>query len=328
MGIDALSADEQQLLSSMRAGDAGLPPAPSAEPEPAPAAAEAPAEAAPAADPAAPEPTRTVPHEQFHAERERRRAAERALADQRAEAAAEKARIEERLQLLMQATSATQPASSAPAPAAAEAPNLEGDPIAYIRQLESRVNELAGTQRQAAERDLAAARVSELAGWGAAQERAFAEREPNYNPAISWLMQQRDAELRAIGIADPSARVQQLRQDALQLTAFARQQGANPAERFYQAAIARGWTAPVETAPGVPAAASAPASVAAPPSDAERAAAIQRGQAQAASIGSVGAAPRGEITAERLASMSDAEFERVYATMAKDPDALRRAFGA
>lgn len=327
MGIDALSADEQQLLSSMRSGDAGLAPAPNAEPEPALAAAEAPAEATPAAEPASPEQTRTVPHEQFHAERERRRAAERALADQRAEAAAEKARIEERLQLLMQATSAAQPGAPATAPAATEAPNLEGDPVAYIRHLEGRVNELAGTQRQAVERDLAAARVNELAGWGAAQERAFAEREPNYNPAISWLMQQRDAELRAIGIADQNARIQQLRQDALQLTAFARQQGSNPAERFYQAAIARGWTAPAEAAPGVPAAA-APVPVAAPPSDAERVAAIQRGQAQAASIGSVGAAPRGEITAERLASMSDAEFERVYATMAKDPDALRRAFGA
>lgn len=322
MGIDALSADEQQLLSSMRAGDAGRSPMPEAEP--APETPETQAEAAPSAEAPSPEPTRTVPHEQFHAERERRRAAERALADQRAEAAAEKARIEERLQLLMQATAA-QPSAPASAPAATEAPNLEGDPVAYIRHLESRVNELAGTQRQAVERDLAAARVNELAGWGAAQERAFAEREPNYNSAINWLMQQRDAELRAIGIADPNARVQQLRQDALQLTAFARQQGSNPAERFYQAAVARGWTPSPPASPGVPAAAPP---VPAPPSDAERAAAIQRGHAQAASIGSVGSAPRGEITAERLASMSDAEFERVYATMAKDPDALRRAFGA
>ena len=318
--IDTMTAEDNALMASMR--DEGPEPAVSepAHHEPASEPAHEP-EAAEHAEPVA-ERQKTVPHEQFHAERERRKQVQAELAKFREEQAANNARLEERFRLLSQAV---QPAAAPPAPAPV-IPEFDADPRAHIDGRLKSIEQQARESQQAAERAAAAfhqqQQTAEVRNWAASQEQAFEAQTPDYRVAMGHLVQARQAQLEALGVADPAQRQQMLANEVAQIAIQTRQQGRNFAQTLYALAKASGYAvAPVAPSPVAEA-------IEAPATPAERqAATIERGKAMAATVGTVGTAPATKLSPERIASMNEREFAALYAKVSKDPAAMREMFG-
>ena len=161
-----------------------------------------------------------------------------------------------------------------------------------------------------------------MRNWAASQEQQFEAATPDYRAAMGHLVNARQAQLEALGVADPAARQQMLANEVAQIAIQTRQQGRNFAETLYRLAKASGY-AVAQPAPSPVADA-----IEAPATPAERqAATIERGKAMSATVGSVGTAPATKLSPERIANMSDREFSAVYAKIAKDPAAMREMFG-
>lgn len=321
--LDVLDANDQKLMDQMRADDAAAPP----EPErvaPEPAATVAPAEPA-AADPAEPaaEPQSTVPQSALHAERERRKAAEKQLR----EISEKYARVDERMNLLMQAAQAVPQTTAAPVPP----PDPNQDPLGYVQhvnnelrgqiaQLSERVQKTEGLEKQVTQAQLEQAQMQELQMWGRSQEEEYArESAPDYLEAMTFLKNARAAQLQAMGISDPMQIQAAIAQDAAAVAQRARQNSMQLGQVFYDLAKAHGY------AKKAAAVSPAPAAATGTPTPAERLATAQRGADMASSLGAAGAAPRGELTPTALEQMSDAEFAKVLANM--NGSAMRQMFG-
>lgn len=329
-GLDSLTPEEQRLMDSMR--DDG-PDDAAAPTQDAPPVAEAPDdieipdldEPAPRADG-----RRTVPHAQFHAAREEAKAAKKALADsdaKRIEAetklATETARIQERVNLLT-ALAQTPPATPVPAAAVAEEdpiPDVNVDPIGHFqkaferlsKQVETRDAVIQGLQ----EHQRQAAQITELQNWGSTQEAAYMLHEPAYAPAMEHLKKTYDEELVDLGIVDPAHRQREINNMVTAVALKARQDGANFAERLYRQALRRGFvkstpaTAPLSPAPEIVSGGVIPPLDSAPSPAAARAARVEEGRDNSMTIGTVGAAPPGRISLEKLSSLPDEQFAKV-----------------
>ena len=313
-GLDTMSAEDNALMASMR----DEAPTPEFETAPEAAAPEPEHEEAPEAA----DPTRTVPHQALHAEREKRKAAEAKVAAAEQKAAVEAAKFAERFQMLAAAVQATQPAPQAPAPA--EIPDVNTDPIGHFKalyeQTQKAVKEQSAILTGFQEQQKQAREVSELRAWGTQQEQAFMAQEPSYVAAMDHLKQSRHAELEAVGITDPAQREALIMQDVTQIAQAARQQGVNYAERLYNVALKRGFQKATET-PAIPALDAAP-----PALDAIQRA--QRGRDSATTISAAGTAAPVALSPERIASMSDAQFSAYISKIKGDPAALRNLMGA
>lgn len=381
-GLDKLDASEQALFEAMRADDGGADlgapdpaPAPRAQPKPATTPAPAPepvddgGEVLIDIDPEPVDPvagdnrTRTVPHAQFHAANERRKAAEaKAAAAETARVAAETklatetARIQERVEILSK-LAAMPPAPAAPAPAPVapppiEVPDVNVDPVGHFRalaeqqtqraeQLAQQVKDVTGMVQGLQQGQQQAQQVAEMRNWGVAQEMAFEAREPAYRDAMAFLRQSRHDELEAIGVMDANERERIIGNDVNAIAHRALQEArqgrsdANFAERLFKAAQKRGFA---KAAPAPPAA--DPAAVAAaaiPPLDAEidptppvavdRATRIAQGRDNATTIGSLGAAPPARLSVEKIANMDERQFAALIKRMEGNPTALRDLMG-
>ncbi len=170
--------------------------------------------------------------------------------------------------------------------------------------------------------------------------RIFASREPNFVPAYQHLMNSRLAELAMYyfgkdvteeGVQLSAQEVQRIKQTAAQeerqLVQEALQQGQSPAQRVFQLARARGFrpqaAAPAaQAAPGNGAVQPAkPNGAAAQPSVTDEIAKIKQGQAAALTLSGGGGVPSNPMTAEKLANMSQEEFNRLMDTL--EPDEWR-----
>jgi hypothetical protein len=218
--------------------------------------------------------------------------------------------------------------------------------------LEAEVKELrAGSQQTSenlAERDLAATYVDDA--------NQFATTEPNFLPAYQFLMDTRIAELAIarFGQVDPKQLTQQefdaiekviaaeertLVQTALQRRGPDGRRGS-PARLIFDMAKARGFKpAAAAAAPAAGRVAPAVAGGAAPAAAAAAAAGSQQqpsvkdeidrikaGSDAALSLSSGGGAPASALTAQKLVSMSDAEFGHMMETL--DPEKLQELMGA
>ena len=225
--IDALSPEEIALRDSMRGDEtADLPDAPAAAAEPEPA--ETDLDDVVDTEPAADGRTRMVPHQQFHAANERRKAAEAKAAAAETKLATETARVNERLNILMQATQ--QAVASAQAPAAApavEIPDVTVDPVGHFKALHEQTAQALAETRAIVqgfqERSQQAQAVSELRSWAVAQETAFMSQEPAYQAAMDHLKAGRHKELEAPGVADPVERERIIFGDTTAIAMRARQ---------------------------------------------------------------------------------------------------------
>lgn len=169
----------------------------------------------------------------------------------------------------------------------------------------------------------------------------FAREKADFGEAYKHLVGQRHAQLALMGFNDANKRMEQIRNEERQLLELAFQQGRRPAEYIYNYAVTMGYnpaqsspppTQPTPVAPSAPQAAApvtnpAPTPpIGTPPaaapngqlSEAERL--LQQRNAQNASAtlsGSGGQSSEG-LTAEKLAQMSEAEFQQIYAKLGRD----------
>lgn len=322
--LDELTADEKALFDTMRAEDNSGP-----APEPKADQQRQQAETVETPEPVAKEPdaAKMVDKRALDEERTKRKAAEKASRDREVELA----KVNTRFEMLTKALEAN---AAQPAPTAPEtpAPAFDTDPKAWIdhnvrelnrkqEALDRRLAELATGANQATEQQRQMQAVAELQAWGQAQEVQFAQSTPDYQAAIEHLRAAKEAELRAVGIEDPVQIAGMIRQAVINTADVARRNGRNFAEVLYATSKANGFTG------NSPTAARAPATSV--DSAAER---LIRGNDMATTLGSTGAAPRGEPAATAIANMSDGEFEALYAKIQKMPAgqktaAMRNLFG-
>lgn len=329
-GLDKLTPDEVKLMEAMRADDDGAIPLDdgvkktlsrtAAKDEPA-AGVDPQIEIE---DPVEPQQqNNTVPHQAFHAERERRKAAEARAAEVEREKAADMARLQERLNTVIgiAQVAATPPAA---APVAEEAlPDVNTDPVGHFRAVSERqakkLGDLEAILSGFQQRQQSAAQHQELRNWGAAQEAAFASTEPSYNAAMNHLTASRHEELAAIGVTDPAERQRIIAQDVTNIANRARQEGANFAERLFTLAVKRGFEKAAPTAAATPA---IPALDAEPAVDRTASA-----RDNATTIGSLGAAPPTRLSVAKIADMNEAQFAALTERLRKEPGALERLMG-
>lgn len=274
------------------------------------------------------------------------------------EAQEQRARLDERTKLLLEAINTKQPPAPASAAAPKDEdpePDAEADPLAHIqwtnRRLAKQVEELTSGRKK--EQELTAAEQEEKQVYGefvGTLENA-ARADETYGEAFVHLRETRYRELgfiyAGIDVTDPAqcAKLTPQQQVALSdhiqrafyneqiMTArAARQAGFNPAEVVRNLAVARGYQPKAkEAAPQDPPAdppvrangkgngTAAPRAPAAPPvSVSEQLDQIRQNQRDAKSLSDAGGAPGGDITVERLATMSDDEFLAFYESMPKD----------
>lgn len=230
-----------------------------------------------------------VRHGAFHQERERRKQLEATLQAKDLEFA----RVNERLAIL---AAAMQQAPQARQEEPAALPDIETDPIGYMKHLGEQLK--AASQRteevqRAAQQD---AEVRAVVTTYQADANRFAQEAPDFKDAYGHLMQGRDRELTLYGIADPAQRAQIIHQEEQQLVKNAVAQGRRPAQVVYELAKARGYSAPPAAAPQQPAA----------KDEVQRIADAAKANRSLSNM--AGGSAKTELTAQDLLSMSDKEF--------------------
>jgi hypothetical protein len=358
-GLDELTAEEEALLQQMQQEDASAP-----EPERASSQQtqpEAPPTAAPEPPAAAPEPeletdgVTSVPVKELVRERERRRQAEIAASELAAKHAADLARVQTRLEMLAQAAQGhlqqqqQPPAPVAPPQPPPTVPDYATDPIEAIKANFLSVQQALAQQSQQTEalrlwreeqqaRERQQQERAELHSWGWNQEEEFKKTVPDYQAAVDHVRGLRAAYLRALGVTNPQQIQDGINSEAIQVATWARNNGMNMGRVVYDLARSTGYN-PATVAPAAAAPAAAPLAMAGLPAAggngangtaANSQSAVERlirGQEMAMTIGSVGAAARGELAAETIANMPDADFMKLYEKTLVNPAAMRSLFG-
>ena len=317
-GLDALSPEDIALRDSMR--DESDLPEPAASDPPAPEDIDL---DAPEAEPAGDGRVRMVPHQQFHAANERRKAAEAKATAAELKLATETAKVNERLNILMQAAAAatTPPAAAAPA---IEVPDVATDPVGHFKalyeQTQKTISDQGAILRGFQEQQQQAQAVQQLRNWASSQETAYEAQEPSYRAAMEFLRTGRHAELEAAGVLDAGERDRIIMGDITAIAMRSQQEGENFAARLYNIASKRGFVKKA-AAPAIPA---LDQDAALP----DAAARVERGRANSTTLGSAGSAPPPALSPERIANMSDAQFDALVTKMkATGGNALRDLMG-
>jgi len=303
-GLDKLDPAEQALFESMRADDRApepdLPDAPDASPDPSNGAGEDSGPWIEVDDLGHVESGSATRAPSDH-QRRIEAAEARAQAAERARAT-DAAVFQERMNML-----AAVAQSSAPPAVEAPIPDINADPIRHFQAVsernDRRLSELHAAflaQQQGQQR---AQQVAQLRTHAERQEVAFMAREPNYAAAMEHLKAGRAAELDVIGVTDPGEQWRIMANDIHAIALKAQQDGADFAERLFKAAQKRGFRPAART--GAPAAS------------------VGRGNPTTPTARS---APV-RLTADAIANMSDAQFEKTYERLKANPAALRQLMG-
>lgn len=278
---DALTADEEAALKA----DVQPPAKEEAPPEPAPAAVPEP--------PKAPEPVAAAPEPKPE---EPRGGPNNVIAEMRRELAELRRR------------EAAREAAAAPKPQEPQIPAFEADPAIHLKtrqdQTEDQVRAMLAERQQASQ-------MQQIMGAYAVAAQDFSAQTADFQDAYKFLLSGRSAELQAIGLSGPEL-AHALKTDELAIVTRALRDGANPAERLYNVAKARGYALKAPEPPPAPPATPQPSMV-------EQ---VARGQQLAANpLANAGSNPVPELTPATLAAMSDDEVA------ALSPAQWRRAMG-
>lgn len=332
--LDTMTDAELAELRQMQSDDAASTleqepetPAP-AEPETPPAEPASPA----TPEPAQPEEPKLVDKRALDQERDRRKKLEAALAEQNAKHAADLARTQERLDLLMR----TAQAAVTPAPVApTAAPDPQQDPLGYVQhvtqdlnrqigELKQQVANTDGVNRQVMEAQLANAQVAELRNWAYGQEVEAAKEVPDYADAMGYLKNTRLQQLTELGYSGADVE-RMMQQDVTAMAMRARETGKNFGQMLYGMARATGYQQKAAPAAAPSALAQVNGGAPAAPTPNQRVATAMRGAEMSTSLGAAGTAPRGELTPQALAEMSDADFSAMLAKMGSG--GMKQLFG-
>lgn len=257
---------------------------------------------------------RFIRHGAFHRERKMRQEIERQLQNERAELARqreERARIDERLQLIMQMNRPQPEQNGQP-----QVPNMEEDPFGYMRYLENQIAALSQQTQGVDQRFQQQDEYATVKSAFQADANAFTQRQPDFIDAYRHLMSARDRELTRLGRTNARERANIIAQEELMIVNECLRNGKSAAELVYELAKDRGYSRPEPQQPAQNGL--APTQVGQKPSAVAQVAAIQKGAAAAKSLGSAAGGSNQPLTAELLASMSEAEFEAVYSKMSRD----------
>ena len=266
-----------------------------------------------------------IPYQRFSREKERRKEALAELEKTRSKAAELEAkyadinskwtRLDERLKVFQEAAAPQEekPVERGPMP------DPEADPFGAIAWLKQELDSTKVATTQVTERTQEAESYGRLVQTYQNDAREFAAKTPDFANAYQFLLNQRAAELQAIGYSKDQIN-NLIVEDERSIVTRALETRRNdpnapgPAELVYRAAKARGY-AGVPAAPGTATGApAAPATVTAPANPAATAAAkqletIQRGQAAARSLSAGGGgAPKTALDLETIANMPEAEY--------------------
>ena len=323
--LDELTADEKALFDAMRAQD-NSGPAPEAAPDKQPQRQQPESVETPEPQAKEPDQAKLVDKRALDEERTRRKKAEQTAREREVELA----KVNTRFEMLTKALEAN---AAQPTPPVAETPvpAFDTDPKAWIdhnvRELQRkqeafdrRLADFQAGNQQIVEQQRQQQQIAELQSWAQEQEQDYMQAMPDYNQAMAHLLAARQAHIRAIGEDDPVRIQQAIRADIINTAYFARQKGRNFAETLYKLAEASGYKPSNGGADNPLAPARTPTVNV--DSAAER---LLRGNDMATTLGSTGAAPRGELATQAIANMSDAEFEAVYAKILKLPPAQSKA---
>lgn len=285
------------------------------------------------------------------------------LRAQLAQSNEEKARFDERLRILSEAL---QPkAAAAPAEPVNDdpEPNAEEDIYGWIawsrREMKRTQDRMDGLVNGSVQDRQAQTADVELQNNYTADAQQFSAKETDFPEAYKFLLKTRAIELgfTELGkdLTDPNAmltpqevtRLQQIiGREEKQLATQAFQSGRSPAAQLYGMAKARGYVkaAPEAAAPAVatPAAAAAVpakangngaampavAAAVAAPSVVSEITAIRNNQNAAMSLSDGNGAPQTPISAERIAKMTDAEFDELAAQIGDDPAKWQQLMGS
>ena len=249
------------------------------------------------------------------------------------------ARLDERLRVFREASEAPDPAALAAAQPKTK-PDREADPFGYMAWLEERLEKVSSdveqTTTRTQERDAAVELTSTFRNDAAQYSRNnpdFWETAPNaHDGAYHYLMRNRDAQLQALGYADPQERMRIIAADERDIVARAfeaRQRNPSapgPSEVLFNLAMSLGYqkrapaaAPPLQNGATPPAANGAangqarPGAATAPPPAAttvtDQIRSIQQGQAASRSLSSAGGAPPPTgIDLAAIAEMSDNEY--------------------
>lgn len=323
---ESLSPEETSLMEDNRQAQfEPVTPEPEPAPSPAPAVAKETTPAATSTPAATPEPAddkkRMVEYGALHEERERRK--EERVRREKAEQ--EVAKVSERFKVLEELVRA----ASAPAPQQQQPiPDVNTDPVAHFQAelaaRDQRISQFEAYQRQQQQQAQQQQQINYIRQSATQAEAEFAKDTPDYQEAATYVQMIRNAQLEAIGLADPAARAQQLAMEALNLAASAQQRGQNPAALIYNMAKASGWKAKAaEQQPIATQGAATPqaGAAAAPAAAAKKLETVARGQAANASLSQLNGSTATETSVETLLKMSDEDFAK-----ATKGDAWRKLF--
>lgn len=286
-------------------------------------------------------------------EREDLQARLAAAEKERNEAREARTRLDERAKLLLEAINTKQPpAAAAPAKDEDPEPDADIDPLGHVqwenRQLKKDLAEIKSGRQK--EQEVSAAEADERKVYG--DFSASLEQEARNDPAFAdAFVHLRETRFRELGFiyadiditdaaqcatltpqqqAELSRNIQQaFYNEQIMVARGAIQAGKNPAKVVKNLALSRGYTpkppadvagagsdSPPKSANGAaktpPARQQAP-----PPSVTDQLEQIRANQKDAKSLSDAGGSPGGDITVERLATMSDDEFAQFYETMPK-----------
>ena len=246
-----------------------------------------------------------VPHRALHEERELRKAAEA----REAEVNTRMRLVEERTNLLLQRFS--QPTQPVTASAAEAIPDSATDPaghiLAVMKRQETQIAQLSQALQQRGQVDQGAAVIANVQQQAVAAEQDFiAAGTADYPQAAQYLRQFRAKQLSELGYS-PVEQAQMINAEALGVAARAIGQNKNPAAVIYALAQHSGYKAPSANGDGA-------ADATAQPTAGERLARVAAGQQQGRGLGGARGAGPAPLTAQRLAEMSDSDFEKAMNT--------------
>lgn len=233
-----------------------------------------------------------VPHQALHEERERRKTLEKDLQASRER----EARFDERFKMLQEMNRQPEP----------EQKSVLDDPVGALERL---TQEREQERRQAAERKAGEDAWNDFTTAYAGKVAEFKQSQPDFDDAYAFLSNHRFQELIEAGYHPAQAKAQAT-QDEANIVWQAMQSGTNPGEILLKLAKHRGW------------AKKAPASSR---SSEEQIDKIADAKARNGSFtGSGGHSATDEMTGERLARMSNADFD---AWTTKNPAKFKRLAG-
>jgi hypothetical protein len=246
-------------------------------------------DAAPTESAEQPETPDTTTETQPEAERAPRNvplAALQAERQARQESEARARQLEERFQQVLERL-APPPAMADQTPAL---PDPDVDPIGHFKAVAEQV------QAKLAQQEAQTAQQQQFAAFASAITRAeteFRAQAKDYDNALSFAKQSRDAELTALGFNDPAFRAQVIQNEVIQSAQHNLAIGRNPALAIYEYAKVRGYAATPPAQTGQ-----------------DKIATIAAGQKASKSPSSApGAVNNQRMTLEALASMSDDDFD-------------------